>query len=226
MRSITRRAAASAARRDRAHDEIGGAAILRERRAVAHERHDAACARGRGTPRQSQCERAVGGAAGLGPGRAERRGRAPRPALLGPRAPPRAMRRQVARRPARRTATACAVAARSADRAADTSNSVSIGRRPSAPGRASASARCQMHSHSPPSASSTSAAAGMLGTVTTAPGHDVTPCAIAAMASMPQPIGASASASRCSGISSAGDDRPRHHPEAGDRHRDAFATTE
>ena len=59
-----------------------------------------------------------------------------------------------------------------------------------------------MHSHKPPKLMSRSAAAGMLATSITAPGQLVTVRAIQAMAAMPAPIGWSASASRCSGISS------------------------
>ncbi len=58
-----------------------------------------------------------------------------------------------------------------------------------------------MHSHKPPALRRMSAAAGRLGTLSTAPGHDVTMRATAVIASMPQLIGTSASASRCSGMS-------------------------
>jgi hypothetical protein len=59
----------------------------------------------------------------------------------------------------------------------------------------------QMQSRTPPSPTRISASAGMLGTLSTAPRHPVTPRAMAATASMPQLIGASANASAPNGIS-------------------------
>src|SRR6185437_906650 len=61
--------------------------------------------------------------------------------------------------------------------------------------------RRQIASHKPPAAATAMPQAGMLGSVSTAPGHEVTPLAIAVMASMPQLIGTSAMLSRWSGIS-------------------------
>src|SRR5260370_30725274 len=61
--------------------------------------------------------------------------------------------------------------------------------------------RVQMQSHKPPRLNRMSASGGMLGTVSTAPGQDVTACAIAATASMPHPIGFKANASAPNGMS-------------------------
>src|SRR5690348_7081892 len=61
--------------------------------------------------------------------------------------------------------------------------------------------RRQIASHKPPAAATAMPQAGMLGKVNTAPGHDVTPLAMAVTASMPQLIGIKATLSRWAGIS-------------------------
>src|SRR5579875_2960771 len=61
--------------------------------------------------------------------------------------------------------------------------------------------RRQIASHKPPEAATAIPQAGMLGRFSTAPGQAVTPLAMAVLRSMPQLIGASASASSRTGIS-------------------------
>ncbi len=58
-----------------------------------------------------------------------------------------------------------------------------------------------MHSHNPPAVTSSKPASGIAGSTTTAPGHEVTPCAMAMIASMPHPIGCRPQACSPNGIS-------------------------